>query len=301
MRWRRGGGNPGDVIDSRGSGGRRGGMGGMPIPMGRAGGGVGIVGLLVFLAIQFLGGGGGGGGGGFGIDPGLSGGAPVQSDPIPPGQDPDRELADFSRYVVSNVNDAWTETFKAEGREYRRAKLVFFEGGVQTGCGGASEAVGPFYCPADQRMYLDFSFYEDMTGQLGGKGGDFAWAYVIAHEGGHHVQHLLGTSDEVRREQSANRDDANELSVRLELQADCYAGVWAHSVFKAGDLEEGDVAEALDAAASVGDDRIQSRGGGGVNPEAFTHGTSEQRQTWFNAGRESGDPGDCDTFSVDNP
>jgi predicted metalloprotease len=271
-------------------------MGGIPI--GRAGGGLGIVGVLVVLAIQLLG---GGGAGGFGIDPGLSGGSQVQSDPIPASQDPDRELRDFSAYVVSNVNDAWAKTFRAEGREYTRTKLVLFSGGVQTGCGGASSAVGPFYCPPDRRMYLDLSFYDDMKSQLGAKGGDFAWAYVIAHEGGHHIQQLLGTSDEVHAAQQDNRDDANELSVRLELQADCYAGVWAHSVFAAGDLEDGDVAEALDAAAAVGDDRIQRRSGGGVNPESFTHGTSEQRQKWFNAGRASGDPGDCDTFSVDEP
>lgn len=291
MKWRRGGGRAGDVIDARGSGGRRG--GGLPV----AGGGVGIVGLLIYLAISMLG---GGGAGGFNIDPGLTGGAPVQSDPIPPGQDPDKDLKDFSSYVVSDVNDAWTEIFGRENRDYRRVKLVFFAGGVNTGCGSASSAVGPFYCPPDERMYLDLSFYEDMTTKLGGKGGDFAWAYVIAHEGGHHIQQLLGTSDEVRRAQQDNPDDQNELSVRLELQADCYSGVWAHSVFEEGALEKGDVAEALDAAASVGDDRIQSRSGGDVDPHSFTHGTSEQRQRWFNAGRESGDPGACDTFAADD-
>jgi predicted metalloprotease len=295
MKWKRGGGRAGDVIDARGAGRRGGGMGGLPI--GRAGGGLGIVGVLVVLAIQFLG---GGGAGGFDINSPLSGGGgPVQSDPIPPSQDPDRDLKDFSAYVVSNVNDRWAEIFRTDGRDYRRVKLVFFTGGVDTGCGSATSAVGPFYCPPDERMYLDLSFFDDMKTKLGGKGGDFAWAYVIAHEGGHHIQNLLGTNEEVDRARRENSDDANELSVRLELQADCYAGVWAHGVFEAGDLDKGDIAEALDAAASVGDDRIQRRSGGGVNPESFTHGTSEQRQRWFNAGRADGDPGACDTFAAE--
>jgi len=295
VKWKRGGGRAGDIIDARGGGGRRGGMGGMPI--GRAGGGLGIVGVLVVLAVQLLG---GGGAGGFNIDSPLTGGGgPAQSDPIPPSQDPDRDLKDFSAYVVSNVNNDWTRIFKAQNRDYRRVKLVFFTGGVNTGCGSASSDVGPFYCPPDQRMYLDLSFFDDMKTKLGGKGGDFAWAYVIAHEGGHHIQQLLGTSDEVRRAQQDKPDDANELSVRLELQADCYSGVWARSVFEAGDLEKGDVAEAMDAASSVGDDRIQRRSGGHVDPHTFTHGTSEQRQRWFQAGRENGDPSACDTFAAD--
>ncbi|MFL5846267.1 MAG: neutral zinc metallopeptidase [Solirubrobacteraceae bacterium] len=295
MKWKRGGGRAGDIIDARGSGGRSGGMGGLPI--GRAGGGLGIVGVLVVLAIQVL----GGGGSGFDIGGALGGGgAPVQSDPIPASQDPDRDLKDFSAYVVSNVNDSWAQRFQRDGRDYKRVKLVFFTGGVNTGCGQASSAVGPFYCPPDQRMYLDLSFYGEMKGQLGAKGGDFAWAYVIAHEAGHHIQQLLGTSDDVNQSQRDNPDDANELSVRLELQADCYAGVWANSVFAAGDLEKGDVAEALDAASAVGDDRLQKRAGGDVNPDSFTHGTSEQRQRWFNAGRADGDPGACDTFGADS-
>jgi predicted metalloprotease len=294
VKWKRGGGRAGDVIDARGSG--RGGGGRPGLPIGRAGGGLGIVGVLIVLAIQVLG---GGGGSGFDIGPGLGGGSPVQSDPIPASQDPDKDLKDFSSYVFSNAQDAWTEIFKADGKAYKRAKLVLFSGGVNTGCGSASSDVGPFYCPPDQRVYLDLSFYRDMTTKLGGKGGDFAWAYVIAHETGHHIQQLLGTSDEVDAARRENPDDANALSVRLELQADCYAGVWAHSVFAAGDLEKGDVAEALDAASSVGDDRLQRRAGGSVNPESFTHGTSEQRQHWFNAGRENGDPADCDTFGAD--
>ncbi|MCW2992492.1 MAG: Neutral zinc metallopeptidase family [Solirubrobacterales bacterium] len=295
MKWKRGGGRAGDIIDARGAGGRGGG-----IPIGRAGGGLGIVGVLVVLALQLLGGG-SGGGSGFDIPGGFSGGgAPVQSDPIPASQDPDRDLKDFSAYVVSNVNDSWAKRFKQDGRPYRRVKLVFFSRGVQTGCGSATSDVGPFYCPPDQRMYLDLSFYDDMVGKLGGKGGDFAWAYVIAHEAGHHIQKLLGTSDEVDQSRRQNPGDANALSVRLELQADCYAGVWAQGVFAAGDLQKGDIAEALDAASSVGDDRLQRRAGGSVDPDSFTHGTSEQRQRWFNAGRANGDPGDCDTFGADS-
>ncbi len=267
-------------------------MGGLPI--GRAGGGLGIVGVLIVLATQIL-----GGGSGFDIPGGLSGGAPVQSDPIPAAQDPDRDLKDFSSYVFSDAQDAWTEIFRGEGKSYRRAKLVLFTGGVSTGCGSASSDVGPFYCPPDQRVYLDLSFYGDMKTELGGRGGDFAWAYVIAHETGHHVQELLGTSGDVDAARRDSPDDANALSVRLELQADCYAGVWARSVFEAGDLEKGDVAEALDAASSVGDDRLQRRSGAGVHPESFTHGTSAQRRRWFDTGRENGDPGDCDTFAAD--
>jgi predicted metalloprotease len=295
MRWKRGGGRAGDVIDARGAGGGRGGMGGLPI--GRAGGGLGIVGVLVVLALQLLG---GGGGSGFDINSPLGGGAPVQSAPIPASQDGDRNLKEFSSYVVSNVNNSWAKYFRAQGRGYTRVKLVLFTSGVQTGCGSASADVGPFYCPPDRRMYLDLSFHRDMTTKLGGTGGDFAWAYVIAHEAGHHIQQLLGTSDQVDRARRETPGDANALSVRLELQADCYAGVWAHSVFAAGDLQKGDVAEALDAASSVGDDRLQRRAGGHVDPDSFTHGTSAQRQRWFNAGRADGDPGACDTFSADS-
>jgi uncharacterized protein len=175
---------------------------------------------------------------------------------------------------------------------------VLYRDAVSTGCGEASSAVGPFYCPADQRVYLDLSFYGDMESQLGA-GGDFAWAYVIAHEIGHHIQNQLGTSREVRNLQSQNPGDANQLSVRLELQADCYSGVWAKTVYEAGDLDEGDVGEAVAASEAVGDDRLQREATGSVNPDSFTHGSSEQRARWFNEGRATGDPGACDTFSAD--
>ena len=292
MRWKRGGRNP-DVIDRRGARGR-----GMGMPMAGAGG-LGGVGLVVFLLIQLIGGG-GGGGGGFAVPDPFAGGvnSPEYAE-IPPGQDPDRDLKDFSAYVFGNAQRSWQETFDRSGRSYERAKLVLFSGGVSTGCGSASSAVGPFYCPADQRVYLDLSFYRDMERELGANG-DFAWAYVIAHEVGHHVQRQLGTSEEVRQLQREDPGAANELSVRLELQADCYAGVWSHSVRAAGDLEKGDIEEALGAAEAIGDDRLQRRGGGTVDPDSFTHGTSEQRARWFGAGDDSGEPAACDTFSDDD-
>ena len=169
----------------------------------------------------------------------------------------------------------------------------------RAGCGSATSAVGPFYCPADSRVYLDLSFYEDMRRQLGASG-DFAWAYVIAHEMGHHVQNVSGTNDEVRKLESSNPDEANEISVRTELQADCYAGVWAATVFAEGDLEPGDLDEAFTASEAVGDDRLQQGAGQKVNPDSFTHGSAEQRRTWFENGYESGDPAACDTFSAES-
>jgi predicted metalloprotease len=287
------------VIDARGGGMRpRGGLSmgrGVTIP-----GGLGIAGVILFLVIQALSS--GGGSGGFAVDNpfGPAPEAPAAgAEGIPASQDPERDLKAFSTYVFSDVQDTWTEVFGEEGEQYDRAKVVLYRDAVRTGCGDASSQVGPFYCPADQRVYLDLSFYGDMERQLGAPG-DFAWAYVIAHEVGHHVQRELGTSEEVSRLQRENPDEANALSVRLELQADCYAGVWAHSVFEAGDLEAGDVEEATTAAGAVGDDRLQQRSTGQVNPDSFTHGSSEQRTAWFNRGRESGEPADCDTFSAES-
>ena len=249
MRWKRSRSSP-DVIDRRGARGR-----GVGLPAAGAGG-LGAVGLVVFLLIQLIG---GGGGAGFGVeDPFGAGISSPEYAEIPPEQDPDRDLKDFSAYVFDNAQRSWEETFERSGEQYRRAKLVLFSGGVSTGCGNASSAVGPFYCPADERVYLDLSFYREMQNQLGADG-DFAWAYVIAHEVGHHVQGLLGTANEVRRLEQDDPGEANELSVRLELQADCYAGVWSNSVRAAGDLERGDLEEALGAAEAVGDDRLQER------------------------------------------
>ena len=276
---------------------RRGGLGMSPrvaLP-----GGAGVIGIVLFIAIQLLG---GGSGSAFGVDNqfGESPQAPAaDARGIPAAQDPERDLKEFSSYVFSHSLDTWEGLFRDEGQTFQRAKLVLYRDAVSTRCGDASSAVGPFYCPPDERVYLDLSFYRDMERQLGAPG-DFAWAYVIAHEVGHHVQQELGTSDEVQRLRSEQPDEANALSVRLELQADCYSGVWAHSVFAAGDLERGDVQEAIRASAAVGDDRLQGRAGGQVNPDSFTHGSSEQRTEWFNRGRASGEPGDCDTFSPDS-
>ncbi|HEX2087614.1 MAG TPA: neutral zinc metallopeptidase [Solirubrobacteraceae bacterium] len=257
----------------------------------------------MFVAVQVLGGGGGGGSGGFAIDQpfGDVAGSPAGEAPIPASQDPDRDLRDFSAYVFTDAQDRWVAAFDREGRPYRRAKLVLYRDAVLTeGCGGASSAIGPFYCPADRRVYLDLSFYRDMTRRLRASG-DFAWAYVIAHEMGHHVQNELGTAAQVERARREDPDRANELSVRQELQADCYAGVWAHEVYRAGQLEPGDVEEAFRASEAVGDDRLQRNAGRQIDPDAFTHGTSAQRRRWFDAGRRSGDPADCDTFAVEEP
>jgi predicted metalloprotease len=262
-------------------------------------GGLGLTGVIIFLLIQVLS---GGSSGAYSVDDPFGAApqapAPGETQGIPAAQDPERDLKEFSTYVFSNTLDTWTQVFREEGKPFERAKVVLYRDAVSTGCGDASSAVGPFYCPSDQRVYLDLSFYHDMEGKLGAPG-DFAWAYVIAHEVGHHVQQQLGTSSEVSRMQQESRDDANALSVRLELQADCYAGVWAHSVFAAGDLEQGDVREAIRAAGAVGDDRLQRQATGRVNPDTFTHGTSQQREDWFNKGRASGSPDDCDTFSPD--
>jgi predicted metalloprotease len=260
-------------------------------------GGLGLTGVIVFLLIQVLSG--GGGSAGFDVDNpfGQAPQAPsAGAQGIPAAQDPERNLKAFSNYVFSKTLDTWTELFREQGQPLERAKVVLYRDAVATGCGNASSAVGPFYCPSDQRVYLDLSFYHDMETELGAPG-DFAWAYVIAHEVGHHVQQQLGTSREVASMQRDNPSDANALSVRLELQADCYAGVWAHSVFAAGDLDKGDVREAIRASAAVGDDRLQRRATGQVDPDSFTHGSSEQRTSWFNRGRQGGEPGDCDTFS----
>jgi len=292
MRWRRGASRQ-DVIDVRGGGGGR--RGGAALPVG---GGLGLVGVILFVAIQLLGG--GGGTGGFNIPAGFDSGARAPSgEPIPAGRDPDRDLADFSVYVFNNAQATWERIFAQQGETYDRAKLVLYRDAVDTACGSASSAAGPFYCPADKYVYLDVSFYRDMESRLQA-GGEFAWAYVIAHEVGHHVQQLRGTSNEVNQIRRSDPDRANEASVRLELQADCFSGVWANSVFEAGDLERGDVEEAIRASEAVGDDRLQSQAGRQINSDSFTHGSSAQRRAWFERGNESGEPTDCDTFSIDD-
>jgi predicted metalloprotease len=209
-------------------------------------------------------------------------------------------LADMVAVVIGDTEDVWNEIFASQGRRYKEPTLVMFSGSTRSACGLGQAAMGPFYCPADQKAYIDLGFYDEMRTRFKAPG-DFAQAYVIAHEIGHHVQNLLGVSGEVHRmRQSVGKAQANQLSVRLELQADCLAGVWAARADKArGILEAGDVEEALNAASAIGDDRLQRQSRGTVVPESFTHGTSEQRQRWFRTGLNSGDPDTCDTFNAE--
>jgi uncharacterized protein len=310
VKWKPGKGGNKDVVDIRGakrSGGSPGGGGfggaggGIPIPGGLAkmGGGAGIVVVIAIVLISVLG---GSGGSGFEIPeafgPQTTAPGAAEPAPIPRSEDPDANLKDFSVYVFEDVQNTWAKTFAAEGLPYHRAKLVLYSGSVTTrGCGSATSAVGPFYCPGDESVYLDLSFYKQMQQQLGASG-DFAWAYVIAHEMGHHVQDELGVSAQVAKAPRSEQTGAEGLSVRTELQADCYAGVWASTVYKEGALDEGDIEEAFGAARAVGDDRLQKEQTGTVNPDSFTHGTSAQRRAWFDRGYKSADPGKCDTFSA---
>ena len=211
-------------------------------------------------------------------------------------------MADFVSVVLADTEDTWGTLFRQNGENYVEPKLVLFSNSVQSACGSASSAVGPFYCPADQKVYIDLSFYQDLKYKLNAPG-DFAQAYVIAHEVGHHVQNLMGISDKVRTlQRQASRAEANQLSVRLELQADCFAGIWAHHANRSRQiLEEGDVEEALNAASSIGDDRLQSQSKGHVVPDSFTHGSSAQRVRWFKRGIQTGDPAQCNTFAAANP
>jgi predicted metalloprotease len=213
-----------------------------------------------------------------------------------PGADPDAELVDFVEFVVDDVQQTWAEEFSRSGLSYEPAFLELFTGVTSSGCGQASSAVGPFYCPLDETAYLDLDFFRELRARFGAPG-DFAQAYVIAHEIGHHVQHQLGIDEQVRGVARSRPEQANELSIRQELQADCFAGVWAQSTYERGLLERGDLEEGLGAAAAVGDDRIQQQAGGRLNPESWTHGSAEQRTTWFQRGFESGNPDACDTFS----
>lgn len=207
----------------------------------------------------------------------------------------EKELGEFTATVLADTEDVWNEIFAENNMQYREPGLVLFYDAVQTACGGASAASGPFYCPADQKIYMDLRFFEELRRRFGAQGGDFAIAYVMAHEVGHHVQNLLGTASEVRRlQQQTNRTEANELSVGLELQADFYAGVWTR--YNQKYLSEGDIEEALSAANAVGDDAIQKRTSGQVNPDSFTHGTSEQRKEWFMKGFRTGDIRQGNTF-----
>ncbi|HEX8284039.1 MAG TPA: neutral zinc metallopeptidase [Pyrinomonadaceae bacterium] len=276
----------GNVEDRRGIGG-----GGLAV-----GGGLGGV-VIVVLALLF------------GVDPGqiLNGGGAGPEGPPPasqpgraPGQPPanDEDIR-FVRRVLGSTEDVWNEVFQRNRSDYREPALQVFTARADTACGRAGASVGPFYCPADQKVYIDLSFYDDLQSRLGAPG-DFAQAYVIAHEVGHHVQNLLGTSDKVTRLQQSARSEAqsNDLSVRLELQADCYAGVWGFYAKQRDQLDPGDVEEALGAASAIGDDRLQREAQGYVVPDSFTHGSSEQRMRWFRQGFDSGDVRRCDTFGT---
>jgi predicted metalloprotease len=214
----------------------------------------------------------------------------------------DDEGRAFVEVVLADTEQTWSELFRAAGGEYQEPTLTLFTGAVQSACGFAGAAVGPFYCPGDQQVYLDLGFFEELERRFGAPG-DFARAYVIAHEVGHHVQTLLGTSQQVRTaQQGLPQAEANALSVGLELQADCYAGIWAHHArLETEFIESGDIEEGLGAAAAIGDDRLQRRAGGEVVPESFTHGSSEQRVRWFRQGLEAGTPAACDTFAEGGP
>jgi predicted metalloprotease len=231
----------------------------------------------------------------------TGGGGPVVEQQAPPAQRPpaDDRAAKFVSTVLADTEDVWTEVFRAQGQSYVKPKLVLFSGRTQTACGTGAAATGPFYCPADQKVYIDLSFY-DLMRQRFRVDGEFAQAYVIAHEVGHHVQNLLGISgkvDQARRR--ASEAQGNALSVRLELQADCFAGVWAHNANRARSiLESGDVEAGLAAATAIGDDALQKQSQGYVVPDSFTHGTSAQRVRWFRRGIESGDMGSCNTFET---
>ena len=209
----------------------------------------------------------------------------------------DDEAAKFTKVILATTEDTWGKLFQQMNKQYVAPKLVMYRGATRTGCGTGQSVMGPFYCPADQTVYIDLSFYDEMKTKLGA-GGDFAQGYVVAHEVGHHVQKLLGIEPKVREmQQGASQTQVNQLSVKMELQADCFAGVWGHYMQKENILEAGDLQEALNAAEAMGDDRLQQKGQGRVVPDSFTHGTSEQRYTWFKRGFDGGDPGQCNTFA----
>jgi uncharacterized protein len=284
MKWRRT--TSEHVDDLRGQGGGR----RVGVPLAAGGGLFGIIAILIALLT-------GGGGGLGGMIDELPGAVPEASSSNEVANEAQSEDAQFVTFLTEDTQAMWASEFQQAGRQYQYARLNMFTGQVNTGCGAATSAVGPFYCPADGEVYIDLDFFRELSDRFGAPG-DFAQAYVIAHEIGHHVQNLMGISDEVRQEQQAagSQAEANKWSVRLELQADCLAGVWAHSVYARGDLEPGDVEEGLAAAEAVGDDRIQEQAGMSVNPETWTHGSSAERQEWFNRGFESGESSECDTF-----
>jgi len=286
-----------NVEDDRGQGGGFGGGmgpgGGFRIPIGGAAGGGGLSGIIIlvvlFFALRAC-----------GIDPlavledgGSTGGGQVSQ-----GTQSNDEMKQFVSTVLAETEDVWNGIFQANGLKYEEPKLVLFSGQTRSGCGFASAASGPFYCPEDHKVYIDLSFYNQLDRQFGASG-DFAQAYVLAHEVGHHVQNLIGILPKFNRmRQTMSEADANAMSVRVELQADCFAGIWGHYTAQKGLLEQGDLEEALNAAKQIGDDTLQRRSQGYVVPESFNHGTSAQRMKWFNRGFQSGKLQDCDTFNT---
>ena len=316
MRWR-GRRQSDNVEDLRGQGGGMGSGpgGGFRIPIGRSvrtGGGGGLTGIIIlvvlFFALRAC-----------GIDPmailegsGVPGQTQTQTRPQPaptqPGQTPQGqakapktadEAGAFAKTILAETEDVWTGIFKAEGATYSLPTLVLFEDQVRSACGFASAASGPFYCPGDRKLYIDLNFYKQLEQQFDAAG-DFAQAYVLAHEVGHHVQNLIGVLPQFNEmRQRMSQVEANQMSTRVELQADCFAGIWGHFTAQKGLLEEGDIEEALNAANQIGDDTLQRRTQGYVVPESFNHGTSQQRQTWFARGFKSGKLSDCDTFNSD--
>ena len=282
MRWQMGR-RSDNVEDRRGSG---------SAPQAIVGGGVGTI-VLALVAMAF------------GVDPSIvfnaadSGSRTRSSQQAPAGAPPaNDQLSQFVSVVLADTEDTWHTTFRQMGRTYTDPKLVLFSDSIRSACGSAQSAMGPFYCPADQKVYIDLSFYRDLK-NLHQAPGDFAQAYVIAHEVGHHVQNLLGISGKVQAaQQRMSKTQANQLSVRQELQADCFAGVWANKAQAERQiLEEGDIQEALNAASQIGDDRLQAQTRGYVTPESFTHGSSTQRVRWFTQGFKSGSVSECNTFA----
>jgi len=255
-------------------------------------GGLGGVGLVIYLLVSFLGGGGG-------LDDVIGQLEPSQQPVEQPAEfQGEDDYQVFTETVLGSTNDTWEAIFMTSDMAYVEPTLVLFRDATRSGCGNASSAVGPHYCPLDETIYIDETFFDELVARFDAQGGDVAEAYVIAHEVGHHVQKRLGVMEQVQASQQSagSQEEVNALSVRMELQADCFAGVWANSLRDAGVFLPGEIQEAIDAAAAVGDDRIQERVQGQVSPESWTHGSSEQRVDWFTRGYESGDPTVCDTF-----
>ncbi|MDV5224572.1 neutral zinc metallopeptidase [Providencia rettgeri] len=294
MRWqnRRRSDNIEDRRSQNSSTGFRGTGGGMRIPLrGKSG----IVILIVIVVAGY-----------YGVDlTGLVTGEPIgnttsQQTQRSAASPQEEQLADFTSVMLASTEDVWQAEFKQIGKQYQQPKLVIYRNGTSTACGQGQAFMGPFYCPADSKVYIDLSFYNDMKTKLGA-GGEFAQGYVVAHEIGHHVQHLLGIEQQVRKlQQGISEKEANKLSVKLELQADCFAGVWGHNMDKEGILGNGDLQSALNAAQAIGDDRLQQQSQGRVIPDSFTHGTSQQRYYWFKKGFDTGDINSCNTFSAQN-